>query len=89
MKITYNHSVVALTLEGHHHPDDTCLLIFPIVIIVSPLKSPKSDDSLAALPALGQGAPWPTRVPARAGSQAISKDAAQRSRWTFYEVVII
>jgi len=31
--------------------------------------------SLAALPALGQGAPWPTRVSARAGSQA------------FYEVV--
>ena len=30
---------------------------------------------LAALPALGQGAPWPTRVSARAGSQA------------FYEVV--
>jgi nitrogen fixation protein FixH len=29
----------------------------------------------AALPALGQGAPWPTRVTARAGSQ------------TFYEVV--
>ena len=32
---------------------------------------------LAALPALGQGAPWPTRVSARAGSQA------------FYEVVNI
>ena len=89
MKITYNHSVVALTLEGHHHPDDTCLLIFPIVIIARPVKSPESDDSLAALPALGQGAPWPTRVPARAASQAISKDAVQRSRWTSYEVVII
>jgi hypothetical protein len=25
---------------------------------------------LSALPALGQGAPWPTRVAARAGSQA-------------------
>ena len=79
MKITYNHSVVTLALEGHHHPDDTCLLIFPIVIIASPVKSPESDDTvksfsckahkyekmrhtywyagLAALPALGQGAP--------------------------------
>ncbi len=35
---------------------------------------------LAALPALGQGAPWPTRVSARAGSQAMTEDAAQRSR---------
>jgi len=42
---------------------------------------------LAALPALGQGAPWPTRVSTRAGSQAMSEDAVQRSRWTFYEVV--
>jgi len=40
------------------------------------------------LPALGQGAPWPTRVSPRAGSQAMSEDAVQRSRWTFYEVVI-
>jgi len=37
----------------------------------------RSRWSLAALPALGQGAPWPTRVSARAGSQA------------FYEVVNI
>jgi hypothetical protein len=35
------------------------------------VKNHKSDDSLAALPALGQGAPWPTRVPARAGTQAM------------------
>ena len=32
-------------------------------------------------------APWPTRVSTRAGSQAMSEDAVQRSRWTFYEVV--
>ena len=43
--------------------------------IDSPVKSQRSDDSLAALPVLGQVATWPTRVSARAGSQA------------FYEVV--
>ena len=32
-------------------------------------------------------APLPTRVSTRAGSQAMSEDAVQRSRWTFYEVV--
>ena len=49
---------------------------------------------LAALPALGQGAPWPTRVSTRAGSQAVTKDAAQHRSWSlaelsqaFYEVV--
>ena len=44
---------------------------------------------LAALPVLGQGAPWPTQVSTRSGSQAMSEDAVQRSRWTFYEVVNI
>jgi hypothetical protein len=39
MKITYDHSVAALALVVDHQVA-TCLLIFPIVIIDSPVKSP-------------------------------------------------
>ena len=31
-------------------------------------------------------APWPTRVSTRAGSQAMSEDAVQRSRWSLAEL---